>query len=99
MSMSQSTYRPERARQTEILHTAIERTIQETGQQFEHPMLNAVIGALVASLAETLAAIGDHRLRKDTRKTIDGELSRQIAELLADGRPSAAVTVVKEGFH
>ena len=99
MTMSQSAYRAERARQTEILHRAIERTIQEIGPQFDHPMLNAVIGALVSNLAETLASIGDHRLRKDMRKTIDRELTRQIAELLAVGRPSAAVTVVKEGFH
>ena len=99
MSMSQSAYRAERARQTEILHAAIERTIQETGKQFEHPMLNAAIGALVASMAESLAAIGDHRLRKDMRKTVERDLSLRIAELLAVGRTSAAVTVIKEGFH
>jgi len=99
MSMSESTYRAERARQTEILSQAVAKVMQDTANHFDPPMLNAAIGALVANLAETLAAIGDHRTRKQMRQLVDKELSRQIAALVAAGRPNSKTIVVDGGLH
>ncbi|WP_137136642.1 hypothetical protein [Rhizobium sp. FKY42] len=99
MTISESTYRAERARQTEILHKAIETAMQEAAKQFETPMLNAAIGALLASLAESMAAIGDSRIRKQMRQTVDKELSRQVAALIAANRPNSQTIIVDGGMH
>lgn len=99
MSLSESEYRTERARQTDILQKAIEQTLKDVGDGFETPMLNAVIGALIAHLAEALAAVGDHRTRKQLRQLVEKELSRQIAGLVAEGRPSAQTMIIRGGLH
>lgn len=99
MSMSESAYRAERERQTEILHKAVDKAVQDAAGNFETPMLNAVIGALVANLAESIAAIGDHRTRKQMRQLVDKELSRQVAALVAAGRPNSKTIVVGGGMH
>jgi hypothetical protein len=99
MKMSESTYRVERDRQTAILRAAIEKVVQDVGTQFETPMLNAVIGAQIASLAESVAAIADHRTRKQMQKLVQRELTSQVAELVAVGRPGSRTIVVDGGLH
>jgi FixJ family two-component response regulator len=99
MTMSESAYRAERARQTEILHKAVEKAMQDAADHFETPMLNAVIGALIGSLAESLAAVGDHRVRKQLRQLVDKELSRQIAALIVAGRPNSRTMIVDGRLH
>ncbi len=99
MSMSESAYRAERDRQTEILGKVIDKAMQDAAEHFETPMLNAVIGALVANLAESLSAVGDHRTRKQLRQLVDKELSRQIAALVARGRPNAPTKVISGGLN
>jgi hypothetical protein len=99
MTMSESTYRAEQARQTEILTKVVDKAMHEAAHGFDPPMLNAVIGALVANLANSLSSIGDHRTRKQMRQLVDRELSRQIAGYLAAGQPSARTMIVDGGMH
>lgn len=99
MTMSESTYRAEQARQTEILTKVVDKALHEAANAFDPPMLNAVIGALVANLANTLSSIGDHRTRKQMRQLVDRELSRQIAGYLAAGQPSVKTMIVDGGMH
>jgi hypothetical protein len=99
MTMSESAYRAERARQTQVLYDAVDKAVQGAAVHFEPPMLNAVIGALVANLAESIAAIGDHRTRKNMRQSVEKELSQRIAAVIADGRPNAKTIVVNGGMH
>lgn len=94
MTMSESAYRVERDRQTQILGKAIDKAMLDASVDFEVPMLNAVIGALVGNLAESLSAIGDQRTRKQMRQLVDKELSRQVAGLVAAGRPNARTKII-----
>lgn len=99
VKMSESTYRTEQARQTEILTKLVDKAMHEASATFAPPMLNAVIGALVANLANSLSSIGDHRTRKQMRQLVDKELSRQIAAYVAAGQPASRTIVINEGMH
>lgn len=99
MKMSESTYRVERERQTEILRAAIDKVVLDVGTQFETPMLNALIGAQIASLAVSVAAIADHRARKQMQKLVQRELTSQVAELVVVGHPGSRTIVVDGGLH
>lgn len=97
--MSESTYRAEQARQTDIMVKAIDKAMHDAAESFETPMLNAVIGALVANLANSLSSIEAHRARKQMRQLVDKELSRQIAAYVAAGIPSSKTMIIDGGMH
>jgi hypothetical protein len=99
MKLSENQYRTEQARQTEILTKVVDKAMHDVSDQFEPPMLNAVIGALVANLANSLSSIGDHRTRKQMRQLVEKELSRQIAAYVAAGQPSARTMIVNGGLN
>jgi len=99
MKMSESTYKVELARQTDLLHQAVEKILNDEAEKFDTRMLNAVMGALIASLAECFASVGDPRTRKALRKLMDAELSRQIAKLMVAGRPNSRTMIVDGGLH
>lgn len=99
MKMSESTYKTELARQTEILHKAVEQALNDEAAKFETPMLNAVMGALIASIAVSLGSVSDHRTRKALRKLMDEELSRQVARQVASGPNPAKTMIIDRGMH
>lgn len=99
MKMSESTYRAEQARQTEVLTKVVDKAMHEASATFDPPMLNAVIGALVANLANSLSSIGDGKTRKQMRQLVEKELSRQTAAYVAAGQPSSKTMVIDGGMH
>ncbi|WP_137136577.1 hypothetical protein [Rhizobium sp. FKY42] len=99
MTMTERAYRSEQARQTEILVKAVDKALHDAADGCDPPMLNAVIGALVVNLANSLSSIGDPRTRKQMRHLVDKELSRQIAGYLAAGTPSSKTVIIDGGMH
>lgn len=72
-------HRQEEARQAQILADAIDKTIRETAEQFETPMMNAVAGALVTVQGHMLASVPTEH-RKAMRKAMEKRLPAAIAQ-------------------
>ncbi len=84
----------EEQRQARILTDAIHDTIMETAKQFDHPMMNALAGALISNEASMLASVKDARVRKALRKVMDATRPRALAEAMQRDTGTAQIVVM-----
>ncbi|UGQ20420.1 MULTISPECIES: hypothetical protein [Brucella] len=84
-------FKTEHLRQTEIFAKAIDDAIQATGKQFEVPLINSVVAAIVMTEASVLASIADHRSRKALRKLMENTRPRAYAQAAATLNATAVV--------
>lgn len=90
-------YKDEQRRQTNIICEAMTDAMTNCHKQFEAPMINAVIGALVGIEVTILSSISDGRARKAMIETMEKERRIALRHALKKTKTMNIETVVLGG--
>lgn len=88
---SYDAYKAEEQRQATIMAKAAKRAMDEAAKEFELPMLNAFLGAMVGLEIEALSAIEDGKMRRSMIVAMDKQRRIGLREALSKQREFAQV--------